>query len=114
MYIRTLLGSYRYSFQNERELQDGVAAALFDNQVQFARECALGKLDRPDFFLPHSGMVIEVKIKFPRSQVLRQLLRYAAYPQVQSILLITSRSCHAMPDQLNAKPVLILNIGRLT
>jgi hypothetical protein len=111
--IAFTLASYRYSFQDEKDLQDGVAAALADNQLPFTRECALSKRDRPDFFLSQLGLVIEVKIKFPRSQVLRQLFRYAEYPQVQSLLLLTCRSCHGVPERMNAKPLFVVNVGRL-
>lgn len=113
------LASYRYSFQDEFELQAGVAAALKQNAIRFEREFRMyhadlhGKWDQPDFFLPTFGLVIEVKIDFAQSQVIRQLDRYAAHAIVLAILLITSRSCHGMPSSINSKPLRVLNVGHL-
>ena len=111
--IARTLASYRYNFEDELDLQNGIAAALSSNLLSYEKEYRLGEHDRPDFFLPSIGLVIEVKVKFRRAEVLRQLLRYAGYPEVKSLLLVTSRSCHGVPDSLNSKPALVLNVGRL-
>jgi hypothetical protein len=112
--IVSVLAGYRYSFQDETELQNGVAAALATYPtLNFQREYRLSALSRPDFFSLTLGLAIEVKIKFRRTEVLRQLHRYAEYDVVRAILLVTTRSCHMIPEHLNSKPIFVLNVGRL-
>lgn len=106
------LSSYRYSFQSETELQEGIEKVLIP-LIEYKREYSLGEAGRPDFFLPSIGVAIEVKIKFSRSEVLRQLHRYAKCEQIKSLILVTSRSCHGVPEYLNSKRVYALNVGRL-
>lgn len=111
--VRRILSTYRYSFEDELELQNGIAAALAANDIPFEREYRLDKKDRPDFYCPGSGIVIEVKIQFSRTQVLRQLHRYTSHSEVRSVLLVTSRSCHGLPEYLNGKNIVVLNVGRI-
>jgi hypothetical protein len=57
---------------------------------------------------------IVVEAKGPRHRegpVLRQLARYAAYPEVEFLLLATSRAMR-MPATIGGKPCRVLNLGR--
>lgn len=95
---------YRFAFANEKQLQDGIERMLAAENVAFEREHRLTAKDRPDFFLPNSGIVIEVKIKGATNDVLRQLYRYAEHEQVKAIILVTSRGRHQLPITMHDKP----------
>lgn len=105
------LVEYRICYATERDFQDGVEAALSllatNYQLTFEREYRLSAADRPDFFLPAEGIVIECKIKGSTSEVIRQLHRYAEHEAVTGIILATSRTTHQVPLVLNGKPIYV-------
>jgi hypothetical protein len=107
------LPAYRYVFSSELDLQNGIEKVLAEIGVSFLREHRLSPTDRPDFYLPAEGIVIEVKIKGATSNVIRQLNRYAEHGFVKSIVLVTSRMRHQAPTQLNGKQILTINLSSL-
>ncbi|HEX7887558.1 MAG TPA: hypothetical protein VF474_16410 [Phenylobacterium sp.] len=105
----------RCDLTTEVATQDGIQAALRGEEVglavEISREHRLGPGDRPDFLID-GRIVVEVKGRRHRGPaVLRQLERYAAHPQVEAIVLATSRAM-TMPAQIGGKPVRVLNLGR--
>jgi hypothetical protein len=87
--VLAALSTRTYSGHGEREIQDKVGAALTAAGVAFEREVRLSDRDRPDF-LVGGQVVVEVKLKTPRSVVLRQLGRYAEHDRVQAIVLAST------------------------
>ena len=88
--VRQVLASYRFRFQNEAELQLGIATALEAAGIAFEREVRFDAANRIDFLLP-GGLGIEVKIDGSSTQLVRQLVRYADRPEVSELLLVTSK-----------------------
>lgn len=90
--LSTLLNSYRLRYGTERQLQDDVERALEAERIPFIRECRTftGPID----FLVEGAIGVECKIAGGASQVLPQLLRYAAEPNIGGIVLVTSRPTH--------------------
>ena len=111
--ICATLKRFHFSYQNELELQDGIAQALSAATIPYEREKRLTPTDRPDFFV--DGIVLEVKIKGATRAVLRQLNRYAGHESVKAILLVTTRSLQAfqVPESMNDKPVRVLCLTTL-
>lgn len=109
--LHQVLGSYRYSFANERDLQDGIAQALATRGIRFDREVVLGPKDRPDFMV--DGIAVEVKVDGTPAVILRQLDRYAAQKAVRAILLVTRKEQHArrFPEAIGGKPLDVLTLG---
>lgn len=102
--IRLALASARFRFRNEADLQDGIAQVLDGLQVPYQREYRLSSRDVIDFFL--DGFGIEVKVKGSATAVLTQLARYAEFPAITSLLLVTSRTqLAAMPTSVCGKPL---------
>lgn len=108
--LRQVLGSFRYTFANERDLQDGLAQALHTRGIRFDREVPLTPDDRPDFMV--EGIAVEVKIGGGLSDVTRQLHRYAQHKGVRALLLVTAR-CQLgnLPRKMSGKPVDVLSVG---
>lgn len=100
--LRVLIGSASYRFQNEKELQDGIAAVLARHGFQFRREVALSPEDRIDF-LTSDGFGIEVKIGGGESALLRQCFRYMNTGAVSALLVVTSRQSLTISQGLIAR-----------
>lgn len=107
-----LLKTYRYPIGSEAGLQLGLARVLTDHDIDFIREHNLGaEYGRIDFYLPGDKCGIELKIKGSRSEVLRQLHRYAQSPDISSLILITGRARLAFaPITICEKPVLAASL----
>jgi hypothetical protein len=65
-----------------------------------------------DFFLPRSGLGIEVKAgkNWSRREVFRQCERYCNDDRIRGLVLATGRS-QALPETINDKPVRVLALG---
>lgn len=104
-----LFNRVRFSVVSECELQIAVAKVLGSHQVEFEREFRLSGRDRPDFLLS-SGLVLELKTKGSGESVARQMSRYAEYPRVTSVALLTTRRSHMtwVPQKLKEKPAYVV------
>lgn len=103
--IVTLLGAYRYRFQSERDLQDGLEQVLVAAGVSYQREFVLDASSRPDFLLA-GGVVVEVKIAQGARALARQVDRYARHADVTAIIVVTQRRhLGALPRSIDGKPV---------
>lgn len=103
------LCGWSYAFGTEDDLQMGIGQALSGAGIEYKREERLSATDRPDFMV--GDVAIEAKVTGPRAAVMRQLARYASYPEVAEIVLVTSRTTHRMPFSLNGKKVMVLRVG---
>lgn len=111
--LRKLLASYRFNFNSEKELQDGIEKALTDHGIEFSREHPLSKKDRIDFLL-HDGRGIEVKLDGSANQLASQVKRYLDQDVVKGLLVVVSRSRLAdLPETLNGKPIVVHLVRRL-
>lgn len=64
------------------------------------------KTGRLDYFLPESGIAIEVKVQGAHAAIVGQLRRYAWCEEVKGVLLVTTRGALArVPSMLEGKPV---------
>lgn len=113
------LSAHTFRFTCERELQDGIATVLDDNDIMYHREYAFDKSSRIDFLVPSFDVLlgtqsigIEVKVDGARFEVVRQLSRYADQPGVQSLILVTSRRrLGDMPATISGKDVRVVVVG---
>jgi hypothetical protein len=100
------LARYRFPVSVEKAMQDAVESALRTEKLEFSREVTRGA-DRPDFVVGAVGL--ELKVKGSAGDVLRQLERYAAWPELTDLLLVTSKGAHrALPAQVGGKPLVVL------
>ncbi len=61
------------------------------------------------------GIGIEVKVAGSPPEVGRQLRRYAAFPQIEALLLVTTRARHLrMPTEIAGKPVRVAWLSGVT
>jgi hypothetical protein len=158
--LTAALEGRRFNYDNEADLQTGIAEALREAGISFQRERQLGQ-DRVDFFLPgkrdplevelHAklcknlpdtetllraqqhgdrallrrqleafipipdcppGIAVEVKVAGSVSAVTRQLLRYAYYPEVTELALVTTKVQHRqVPSLMSGKTVRVIHLG---
>lgn len=103
MRLEQSLIARRWLFQNEKAMQKEIETLLLDIGSPFYREHRLGASDIPDFFIPGSGEVIEVKWRCGELAILRQLKRYGQYPEVKFLNLVAIRPM-SLPATLSSKP----------
>lgn len=103
--VRDALARYRMPVTPELALQDAVEKALRIEGFVFDREVRRGA-DRIDFLVGTVG--VELKVKGSLAEVTRQLKRYAAWEEIDELLLVTTRGHHlGVTTRLNEKPVLV-------
>lgn len=102
--LEAMLAQYRFRFTSEKDLQDGIEAALKAENICYTREQSLNLSDRPDFIA--GGIAIEVKIKGSMAELLRQASRYAQCEDINAILVVgTPHWLTRVPTELCGKPV---------
>ena len=110
--ILPLLSKHRFHFQSELELQYGVEQLLKTARIKYSREHSLSSHDRIDFLVGSLG--IEIKVGGSMTELLRQVHRYLEYPEIQEMLIITSRIKHAgLPKEINGKRVVVYHLLEL-
>lgn len=104
------LSRYKYRFDSEVVLQDALQAALETLGYSYQREVKLDAKSRIDFLVGALG--IEVKVGGGLAPMLRQIHRYLAFPEVEGLLLVTTKSSHkGLVSVLQGKPVRVLQVG---
>ena len=97
---------------DEYELQARVAAALAGAGLAYEKEARLAPRCRADF-LSQGGVLVEVKRgAVRRPLLLDQLRRYAALPEVASLVVVTERTVD-LPRRVGGKPCAVVALNRL-
>jgi hypothetical protein len=111
--VAAAIAANRYRYPAEVGLQDAIEVVLADAGIPAEREPRLTAADRIDFLAGRVG--IEVKIAGRPADVERQLRRYAASPDVDALVLVTTRARHrAMPAVIGGKPVRVVWLSGVT
>lgn len=117
--LRDSVLSRRLSFTTETELQERLASHLWTEALigrpitRYSREVRLDEHNRIDFIVELDGTVVgvEVKIAGTLKAVTRQLTRYAAFPSIDQLLLITTKAQHHhIPREIDGKPVVLCSL----
>ncbi len=96
----------------EYTIQDQIAIALNNAEIEFEKEVKLSPRNRIDFLIS-GGIGIEVKRGKPNTgSVINQLERYAGHKIVTELLLVSERSIN-IPSRINGKPCMTFNLNRL-
>lgn len=105
--VCNLIAGSRFTFANEKQLQDGIAMVLAPTGLAVSREHRLSPTDVIDFLVESVG--VEVKIKGAVGAVQAQLERYATHDTVTELVLVTGRvQLTRMPRKLNGKPLTVV------
>lgn len=110
--LREALKTTRFTYSEEDQLQEGLAEVLTARGLDVRREVRLNSRDRIDLLVGRTG--IEVKIAGRPVSVLQQLGRYAESPELDELVLVTSKVRHQAPDELNGKPVTVICLAGRT
>ena len=112
--IVTILSAARYRWNNENDLQAGLAGVLDHFGYPVQREVRLTARDRIDLLVEHVG--IEVKVAkaggaAPIERVLSQLARYAEHDSIDQLVLVSTSVRHrVVPAEIGGKPLQVLII----
>lgn len=112
------VGGYAYRYSNETRLHELMGQVLLEAGVEHVREHILDQKNRADFFLPPSGIVIEVKVDGSFSEAMRQVDRYLHLDAVKGVLLASTQrwADDRLKDRLSwqEKPFLMVRLRRQT
>lgn len=106
------LRATQFTYRDEDALQAGLAAALDDASIPNTREVRLGAgVGRIDLMAGPVG--IEVKVAGSVGAVVRQLERYAAHPDIEHLVLVTTEPQHRDVLRLvTGCPVTLFDLAR--
>jgi len=107
--ITKLIQSRRFSLSDEKKLQGEIEEEFVSAGVGYRREVRLDDRNIIDFMIGPIG--IEVKIKGARLNIFRQIERYAAFGDVEKLLLVTNVPM-GMPELVKGKPIHVLNLAK--
>lgn len=109
--LSVLLKRGRYRLGDEGWCQQDIGSWLNKNGVIFKREFVLNQ-GRVDFFLPKSGIAIEVKVskQWQKMAVFRQCEGYCRDSRVLGLLLATGAS-QGLPLEIEGKPARVLKLS---
>jgi len=104
--LRAILTSGGYQYDTERDLQDQLELRLQQAGLRYKREAPLAKgRGTPDFLVGEQPwLVVEVKIKGSRNDLLRQVDGYLGDGRVGACLVATTRTGHRdLPTTMHDK-----------
>lgn len=106
--ILRLIGSVRFGYATENELQQQLHELLKTTSAEVIREHRLSSRDRVDFFLKSErrNVALECKIKGSVTAITSQLARYAESEDVSEIVLVTSKRVHLAAECFREKEIL--------
>lgn len=111
--IVSVLKRRRLAAPNEDALQRAVEEALKTSNIAWMAAAEPQKIlsasDRLDLFC--AGIAIELKRAGSRREIFRQIERYAALPEVEGLLLVTSTAWPLRQDPVNGKPFIVYPLG---
>lgn len=108
--VRAVLAGCRFTYRDEDQLQEALAAALTAAGFAVTREVRLSTRDRADLLV--DGVCVEVKLSGTTDRLLAQLGRYAAHDAVAELLVVTTRARHRdLPAEVGGKRCRVLHLG---
>lgn len=109
------LSKYRYRYNSEIQLQDGMQRVLEQAGYQVLREHLLGaRRQRSDLWI--DGLVVEVKVDGSLAAALRQVSDYMKVEKVRGVILASTERWAATPLQQlpewGGKPFIMIQVRR--
>lgn len=101
----------RLSLHDEKATHADIALTFAEAGIVYEREKRLAVGDIIDFFLPDGGVGIEVKLRQSKTQIFRQLERYAEHEAITALVLV-SATAMSLPRTIKDKPAFIVSLGR--
>jgi hypothetical protein len=104
--VEDLIGALsRFSFivRTEADLQLSIAEALLLARIAFEREVRISTKDRLDFLC--GRVAIEAKTRINRSELIRQINRYAKHDGLDAIIVASTRTVDCLPNSMGGKPI---------
>ncbi|MGH8075643.1 MAG: hypothetical protein ACREO4_16455 [Lysobacter sp.] len=116
--LRELLQAHRFTFRDERQLQEAIASVLDEAGIRYEREKVITPVSRLDFYLPQCRIGIEVKVQGAAAVAWRQVERYLGHADVDGVLLAASRAWALRKTDVGAfsaripKPIALAYLAR--
>jgi len=96
---------------DEYTLHDIVQAAFDEAGIPYEKEFKLGSGSRVDYMV-NQGIAVEIKKGKPnRTNVIKQLTRYAAFDRVKMLVLVVERNMD-VPETIEDKPCVSVGLNK--
>ncbi len=105
-----LLNSLDCRGAHENTIQVAIERALLKAGHRVEREVRIGEAGRIDFEIPDLRLGIEVKVDGAATAVTEQLSRYAETGRYDTVMLVTTKRRHKMPDTLCGVPIRVCHL----
>lgn len=110
--LAAALRRFRFRFNSERELHEGISRCLDSLGISYSYEHSISPTDRPDFLV--GTVAIEAKVDGSLADLTRQVHRYAKSDRVQAIVVVSSKARHRMlPPEISGKPLRVVPLVAL-
>lgn len=115
--IGRAIHAFRIPVSREDQTQAGIEKALNEKGITFTAQKILTAQERIDIYC-NSGdfsaapIGIEIKVKGSRPQIMRQLERYAALPDIHGLMLVTGVAWPFASGEIGGKPFMAIRIGQ--
>lgn len=107
--IAAMLSRKRFTLATEKDVQAEIESVLRSTVPEYRREVELNGKNEIDFMVGTIG--IEVKIKGGKSEIYKQLQRYAEFDAITELIFVTSKTV-GIPGTINNKPVYVVNMSK--
>jgi hypothetical protein len=109
--IQGLLAGLRLPLHDEKSTQAAIDRVFTAAGIAFEREKRLDSGSIVDFLI--AGVIaVEIKLNAAGGRdIYRQLRRYARFPQIGELVLVTNRAM-GLPAAIEGKPVAVVSLGR--
>jgi hypothetical protein len=108
--IMSIVSSYNYASNNEKELQLLIYNSLIKHNINVEREYNLAPYGNIDFF--YNGIGFELKIKGQKKAIYRQCRDYCEHEDIKSLVLLTVATSMGLPEEINNKKCYVFSINR--
>lgn len=110
--LEVLIKGHRIRVDDEGSAQRDIESLLQANAYDFRAECKLDAKSRVDFMV--SAVALEVKVgrRWRPLEVMQQLERYAAHPDVLGVMLVTASPWMWTHHELHGKPAMAVDLSR--
>jgi hypothetical protein len=96
--------------ESEKNLQNQIYLRLAKEIKMIDREVHLDKSNIIDF-VADSGVGIEIKLKGSKKEIFFQCERYASFPAIQQLVLVTNKAM-TLPATISGKPCYTINLSK--
>lgn len=108
--IVTAITSSRINLTTESAAHRDIEKALASAGIEHTSEVRLSERERIDVLCGTVG--VEIKVGHARRDIWRQLQRYAAFPEIEALVLATGTAFPTKLTEVDGKPLFVADLSK--